>query len=59
VAQVTGYPYLLAVSERTGFKTLRELSDFGKKNPKKVQVGVNVGSGSQLYTILAMKALNY
>ncbi len=58
VAQVPGYPRLLAVSEKSGFKTIQDMKAFAKKDPKKLLVGINPGSGSHLDTVNIMKAMN-
>lgn len=57
VAQIPGYPRLLAVSEKTGFKNVQDLIAFAKKDPMKLLVGVNPGSGSHLDTVNMMKAM--
>jgi tripartite-type tricarboxylate transporter receptor subunit TctC len=57
VCQVLALPYVIAVSEKSGFKTLKEMVDFGKKNPKTLTVGINPGAGSHLYTAIMMNAL--
>ena len=57
VARVMSVPYILGTSEKTGFKSLQELVDFGKKNPKKVQAGMNKGTGDHVHMVMVMKAL--
>ena len=49
--------YMLGVSEKSGFKTLQEVIAFGKKNPKKLLMGINPGAGTHLTTILMMRAM--
>ncbi len=48
---------VLAVSEASGFKSVKELMDFGRKNPKKVLVGINPGTTSHLDSVTIMKAM--
>jgi tripartite-type tricarboxylate transporter receptor subunit TctC len=57
IAQAVSYPRLIAVSEKSGFKTLKELVAYAKENPKKLLVGINPGAGSHLDTVTMMKAL--
>lgn len=49
-------PMFLVASTKSNFKNLKELIDFGKKNPKKIRVGAQRGSAMFLYTHAFMKA---
>jgi tripartite-type tricarboxylate transporter receptor subunit TctC len=53
---VSDYRIMMA-SEKSGFKSLKDVVDFGKKNPGKLLVGINPGSGSHLDTVTMIKAL--
>jgi tripartite-type tricarboxylate transporter receptor subunit TctC len=57
LAQVMTVPYILGSSERTGFKSLKELVDYAKKNPKKVLAGMNKGTGDHINMVMAMKTM--
>lgn len=57
VARVMTVPYILGTSEKTGFKSLKELIDYAKKNPKKVLAGMNKGTGDHIHMVMAMKAM--
>ena len=55
VAMINFDPTVLVASEKTGFKSLKELIAFAKKNPKKLNVGINQGTATSLYTVAFMK----
>jgi len=57
LARVMTVPYILGSSEKTGFKSLKELVDYAKKNPKKVAAGMNKGTGDHINMVMAMKAM--
>jgi tripartite-type tricarboxylate transporter receptor subunit TctC len=57
VANAISYPRMVAVSEKSGFKTLKEMVAWAKENPKKLLVGINPGATSHLDTVTIMKAL--
>jgi tripartite-type tricarboxylate transporter receptor subunit TctC len=48
---------VLGVSEMSGFKTVKELMDYGQKNPKKLVVAINPGTTSHLDSVTIMKAM--
>jgi tripartite-type tricarboxylate transporter receptor subunit TctC len=55
ISNINFDPTCMAASERSGLKTLKEFVDFGKKNPKKLGVGINQGTATSLYTMAFMK----
>ena len=55
VAMINFDPTVMVVSEKSGFKNLKELIAFAKKNPKKLNVGINQGTATSLYTVFFMK----
>ena len=57
IALLPAYPRLLVASEKAGFKTVQEMLTFAKNDPKKLLVGINPGSGSQIDTVTIMKAM--
>lgn len=48
-------PVAMGVSVKLGIGTLKELIDFGKKNPKKLNRGVNPGTANYIYAERLMK----
>jgi len=48
VARVYGYPLILGVSEKTGFKTVQDFVSFCKKNPGKLLLGINPATENQV-----------
>jgi tripartite-type tricarboxylate transporter receptor subunit TctC len=48
-------PTCMAAAEKTGFKNLKELIAFAKKNPKELSTGINQGTATSLYTFAFMK----
>jgi tripartite-type tricarboxylate transporter receptor subunit TctC len=57
VARVLTVPYILGTSDKSGWKTLKDLVDFAKKNPKKVLAGMNKGTGDHINMVMAMKTM--
>jgi len=55
IANVNFDPTCMAAAAKTGFENLKQLIDFGKKNPKKLAVGINQGTATSLYTYAFMK----
>lgn len=49
-------PAVIAVSSERGFKDLRELVEFGLKNPGKLRVGINAGSSAHIFAAAFMNA---
>jgi len=57
VVQLAADVRVLAVSEMSGFKSVKELMDYGRKNPKMLLVGINPGTTSHLDSVTIMKAM--
>jgi tripartite-type tricarboxylate transporter receptor subunit TctC len=58
VAQFRSAYRMLLISGKRGINSLKELVDFGKKNPGKLNAGYNPGSGSYLNTYTMLSGLN-
>ena len=48
---------VLGISEAAPFKSVKELIEYGRKNPKRVLVGINPGTTSHLDSVVIMKAM--
>ncbi len=49
-------PAVIAVSAERGWKDLRDLVEFGVKNPGKLRVGINAGSSAHIFAAAFMNA---
>ena len=56
VALVNMDPAAVAVSAQKGWKTLEELVDYGRSNPRKLRVGTNPGSSAHIFAAAFAKA---
>lgn len=57
LVQLIAESRVLGVSEKSGFKTVKEVMDYGRKNPKQLLVAINPGTTSHLDTVTIMKAM--
>ncbi len=57
LVQIIAESRVLAVSEVLGIKTVKELVEYGRKNPKKLLVAINPGTTSHLDTVAVIKAM--
>ena len=57
VGRVDFDPMFLVASQKSGFESLKDMIAFGKKNPKKVKMAAQQGSGMYLYTCAFMKTI--
>jgi tripartite-type tricarboxylate transporter receptor subunit TctC len=56
VALINMDPASIAVSSKTPWVTLKELLEYGRKNPGKLRAGINPGSSAQIFAAAFLKA---